>query len=303
MPIIGVVDPSHKQRKRDGDGPPNWLSPEELLEKALYEEPTWSPYPYEVIAAALREIEDRGDGISATALVSPCPRSLILERKVEYITDLDHLWRAFRGTMVHRVLEFSSRPASIAETRFFTKFLEDDELSCKPDLVTRDTIYDYKNVAQVPRYDYPYASHNQQLQINRYIMNNAAAWEKEGMRNAPLPFDVRTTPFRHLVIAYLDLDGPKQLETLTTIQVPTQPGAKNPSRSRRVSDVWTDDRVLDLIVPKFRMLRAALTDFPKFPKGAEEVWGGEADWRCPGYPHCPLRGKCLASRYPNGLVW
>jgi hypothetical protein len=83
LPVIGVVDPSHKANKASATPPP-WLPVEELLSKAYTAEPKWSPYTFEIINAALGEIEERGDNISTTTLTGPCPRSTVLERKEDY---------------------------------------------------------------------------------------------------------------------------------------------------------------------------------------------------------------------------
>ncbi len=312
MPLIGVVDPSHDERKTTKPGRlPAWLPIDELLEKSLNAGPRWSPYPFELLNAALGEFEERGDRISTTALTAPCPRSLVLERKEDYVLTIDELWRAFRGTMIHKVLEDASRLGAIAETRFFTE-IDGEPISCKPDLITRDgTMYDYKNGADVPRYDYMYQSHNEQLQFNRWIVQHHTRAEKND-RLVLLPFNPRNMEFDHLVIVYMDLDGPKVLETTKTIEVPnkTVPGTKK----RKVPDIWEDDTVLDGwedyrggfipgMRPRFAALRAAFNSYPDFPEECAEVWGGPPGWGCPGFPWCPLRGKCLASRYPNGLVW
>jgi hypothetical protein len=216
--------------------------------------------------------------------------------------------------MVHYVLEDTAREGSVAEVRFFAPIVGDELISCAPDLVTADgTMWDYKNAAEVPRYDYPYAGHQEQLNFNRWIVNNAIKWEKNG-EPYDLPFDVRTLQFQHLAIMYMDINGPKPLECTTTIQVPTSKGAKNPTKSKRVPDVWDDEKVMwgrksydgrDIpgMVERYKAMRVALDSYPKWPTGIEETWGGEAGWGCPGYPHCPLNNKCLASRYPDGLRW
>lgn len=296
MPLIGIVDPSHTQRRGDPWTPPKWYPVDDILEQAYRADPRWSPWSYELLNVAVSEIQERGDHISTTALVSPCPRSVVLERKADYVGDIDALWRAFRGTMVHAVLERAQRPNSVAEVRFIMEF-DDDELSCKPDLVTEaGDLWDYKNTENPPAYDYPYTEHTQQLQINRFVVNHADKWEAD-----ELPFNPRSLTFRHLSIMYLGPKWPKALETLKTERVPTKDGTG--TKPRRVPDIWSDDKVTDLILPRFRALRAALESYPEWPYGVEEVWGGEPSWKCPGFPHCPLKGMCLASRYPEGMVW
>ena len=305
MSIVGIIDPSHNEKKADiGGRAPKWFPLDTVLLESLNGDPRWSSWDYELLAAAIGELQDRGSHISTTALTGPCPRSTVLERKEPYVASIDDLWRAFRGTMIHYVLEYTARPGSIAEARFFATLDGRHEISCSPDLVWGDTIKDYKNTKEVPRYDFMYKGHQLQLQFNRWIVNNATRWEKDG-QPFDLPFDVRTAQFEHLVCQYLDIDGPKAIETTKTVQVPTKtPGAKA-TKNQRVPAVWSDKAVMDELVPRYRAMRAALDSYPVWPEGIEELWGGPPGWRCPGYPYCPLP-KCLAKRYTKdkgGLVW
>jgi hypothetical protein len=303
VPVAGVIDPSHNERKVDKSGRlPQWFSKDQVLSAALHADPKWSPWTYELLAAALEEFQERGDQISTTSLVAPCPRSLVLERKAPYILHMDDVWRAFRGTMIHYVLEGTARTNSIAEHRFFAPF-DAEEITCSPDLVTSDTIYDYKNTKQVPKYDYPYRSHVEQLQLNRYILNHATRVEKDGEVATQFPFDYRIANYQHLVVVYIDLDGPKPLEVTHSVEV------KGRTRKRREPHIWTDGEVLEAFIPRFRSLRAALDSYPEWPDGIEDIewWGSNPDpkdpWKCPGFPSCRLKGLCLASKRPNGLLW
>lgn len=302
MPIIGILDPSHEERSasRKVGYVPRWLTPEALLDRAYHSEPGWSPYSYELIASILSEQEDRGDSISTTALIGPCPRSTVLERKAEYIESLETLWRAWKGTMVHYVLEANARPNSIAEVRFIMPY-GNDKLSCKPDLITQEGVmWDYKNTANMPYGSYPKSYHTEQLQINRWVVNNATQWTKNS-KPCTLPWNPHELKFTNLVIEYLGVDYPKALETTKSVQVPNKTGPG--SHAVRVPYVWPDDEVKERVKDRYSALRAALAAYPEWPDGIEEVWGGERGWACPGWPYCPLRGSCLASRYPNGLVW
>lgn len=307
MPIAGVVDPSHKERIRSKYGAelPKWY-PVDYLMKLAYEndDPHWSPFTYELLSNALSEDRDSyyGDRITTTMLESPCPRSNIIARKEEYIEDVDELWMRFRGSMVHSSLEQHARPNSISEVRFFAK-VEDDEISGTPDLITQaGTMWDYKT-GKVPRWADPMPWHVEQLQINRWIVNNAHMWKKGDEENPPVPFDPRALDFQHLAILYMDDNGPVPLEFMERIDIPTKKGAKNPYKKVKVPGIWDDAKVLDMMMPRFKAMRAALESYPEFPKGVEKLWGGDNTWECPGPPYCPLRGMCLASRFPDALIW
>lgn len=301
--VVGIIDPSHKERKYDRSGSkPRWFPPEELLSIAREADPRWSPWTYELLAAAIGELQDRGDHISTTALVAPCPRSVVLERREDHVIDMDRLWRSFRGTMVHYVLEDTARSTGVAEHRFHAQFAG-GPLSCSPDLVTPDTIYDYKNVPTNPLYDYPKPYHSEQLQLNRYIVNHAEKVTRDGKVVTSFPFDYRSAEFKHLVIVYMDINGPKALETLHTVK---QEGRQ---RGRREPYIWDDKLVESHFKDRYQSLQAALESYPEWPDGIEDLdwWGPNYDpenpWACPGWPFCSLRHTCLASRYPHGLVW
>jgi hypothetical protein len=306
MPLVGLVDPSHSERRRDKPGRlPTWIPVEELLAESLRQGTKWSSWTYEMIQAALTEHQERGDRISTTTLVAACPRGTVLERKADYIGDLDSMYASLRGTMIHRTLEYEARPGSVAEGRFFTtlyggKGVGDLEVSGSPDLVTgppEATLYDFKTTDSPPTYDYPWAEHAEQVQLNRFIVNNAAKWELgEGQ---VLPWNPRELVIKHLVLVYLGPKWPKPLEVTVSVPWTTPSGA---TKKVKQPNIWTDERVREEFEPKLHWMARALNEYPVFPKGAELLWGGEADWRCPGKPLCQLP-NCVAKRFPNGLIW
>jgi hypothetical protein len=307
MGLVGIIDPSHQERKEDEPGRlPRWYPREELLERFITAPPKFAPYTYEIVNAALDQWQDR-DYISTTMLTGGCARSKVLERKEDFILGLDDLWAAFRGTQVHRTLEFYDRPSALAEARFFTTIRipgADVEVSCSPDLVVEEpaSVVDYKapvDDRSIPVYGYPWHSHVDQLQFNRFIVNHAERWDlREG---DALPWDPRALVFKHLYVVYLGTRGPKVIEVQKSIEVTFKNGNQG---NRKVPDIWDDEEVTDHIVPRLHAMSLALESYPVWPDGLEEMPGfeGEAGWRCPGKPWCRLP-DCLAKRYPNGMMW
>jgi hypothetical protein len=308
MPLVGLVDPTHNERKADEQGRlPNWFPLDVFQEQFRTASPKYSPWTWEVVDSALAQWQER-DYISTTMLVGGCARTKVLERKEDFILDIDSLWAAFKGTMVHRTLEFSARPGSLAEARFYTKFyvggVGDVEVSCSPDLVTQNpnAVVDYKAPSDdrsIPMYGYPWKSHVDQLQYNRYIVNHSEKWDlPEGVE---LPFNPRTLQFEHLYIVYLGSRGPKVIECQKAIPWEYKNGNTG---TRKVPDVWSDDTVEDDLVPRLRAMLRALDSYPVWPEGLEDEPGfeGPPGWRCPGRPWCKLP-DCLAKRYPDGLIW
>jgi hypothetical protein len=322
MPLVGLVDPSHSERRKNKPGRlPAWFTLDELRRKTLTEGPTWSPWTTELITAALAEHQERGDRLSTTLVVSACPRGAILERMEDYIGDLDQFYPALRGTMVHRTMEYVAREQAVAEARFFTTmYVEgygDVEVSCSPDLVTggvSPTVWDYKVTETPPSFDYPYRHHTEQLQLNRFIVNNAEKWElgsppdgeyPEGWQRVNdwdremLPWNPRTLQVQHLVVVYL---GPKWSKPMDIRRKETRITPNGDKVPIKVPDIWTDDRIHKEFDERLAWIVRGLAWYPDFPEGAEEVWHGDRTWRCPGPPVCRLP-NCIAKRWPNGLLW
>ncbi|HLE82280.1 MAG TPA: hypothetical protein VJA25_13470, partial [Dehalococcoidia bacterium] len=307
MPLIGLIDPSHDERKAAEPGRlPRWFPRDELLARFETASPKYSPYTYEVVSAALDQWQDR-DYVSTTMLVGGCARSKVLERTEDFILDLDSLWPAFRGTQTHRTLEFSARPHALAEARFFTTLYVtgygDIEVSCSPDLVTANpaAVVDYKaptDDRSIPSYGYPWKDHVNQLQYNRYIVNHAERWELAD-DELNMPWDPRALVFERLYVVYLGTRGPKVIECQKSIPWEFKNGNMG---TKKVPDVWPDDQVEDDMLPRLTAMLRALEAYPDWPVGLEKEPGfeGTPGWACPGKPWCKLP-DCLAKRYPYGL--
>jgi hypothetical protein len=325
MPLVGIIDPSHYERAHAKAGRlPNWLTLDEALLSSQAPNPKWSPWAFELIQAALGEHQERGKRMSTTALTSACPRSSVLERSVDYIASLDSMYAALRGTMVHRTLESYARLGAIAEYRFFAT-IDGIEISGSPDLVTEDTVYDYKvptDQTGVPSFGYPFRHQTEQLMMNAFILRHMTHWtDADGKPDAPLPFDPRDTPVTHAVIVYLGPKGPKVIEYQVNQEFVTPAGVTKKSKRPYV---WSDEEVLggrdddDIknggMRAKLHIMKNALDSYPDWPEPwenpdtglvhtAEAVWGGaNATWDCPGPPVCRLP-DCLARRRPGMYTW
>lgn len=315
MPLLGMVDPSHDERHDDEPGRlPIWAPVEEVLETARTASPKWSPWTYELVAAAIDEWQER-DYISTTMLTGGCARGKVLERKEEFIITLDSMYAALRGTQIHRTLEYTARPGGLAEGRFFTNVTvagEKVELSCSPDIIHPPALGDYKVTESPPNFAHPYKGHKLQLNFNRYIVNNATRWELGDGQE--LPWNPRGVEFENLYIVYLGPKGPKVIECTKSIEVTFLNGNKG---KKWLPYVMTDDEVYDLMKPKLEAMVVALNAYPEwpFPDDDEFVYKpheedspgytgfeGPPGWRCPGKPWCSLP-DCLAKRFPHGLRW
>jgi hypothetical protein len=306
MPLLGLVDPSHTERKNDEPGRlPKWLSVEDLLAEAAVAKPKWSPWPYELLNAAIEQWQER-DYISTTMLTGGCGRSSIIERKEPFIETVDNLYAVTRGTLIHEALQYAARPNSLAEARFFTtiklpKSKLDVEFSCSPDIITWNPngLGDYKMTENPPNF-YPWKSHTRQVQFNQWVVRHSEKWTMDG-EPFDLPFDPREWRPEHLYLVYLGPKGPVTMEVEHTREVLSPKGTPV---KRKVPYIWDDETVTDELLPRLRAVVAALNAYPDWPFKDEEPPGfeGPPGWACPGRPWCMLP-NCLAKRYPDGLVW
>ena len=237
-----------------------------------------------------------------SALVGGCLRGTIVERKADYIGDLDGMYAALMGTLMHRTLEYAARPGSLAEWRFWTT-VDGVEVSCSPDHIDPNVgvLTDWKKTEHPPSY-YPWPNHKEQVQLNRFIFNNAERWaDPDGNEDAELHVDPRTTRINHVVVTYLGPKGPTVMEIQKSVPWTTP---NNKVIKRKVPDVWSDKVVYDFLSPRLEAWSLAMDAFPDWPKGLEEYpgWNGPPEWRCPGAPLCNLP-NCVAKRYPNMLTW
>lgn len=308
MPMVGVIDPSHDERSAHDDGRlPAWLSKEDVLQASLDGGPKWSPWPYELLKAGFDNHQER-DYISVTMLTGGCGRGKVIERQADFIGDMDSMYASLKGTQIHRTLELAARPGAVAEHRFFTTLSVkglDVELSCSPDTVVFEepytAIYDWKTTENPPTFGYPWKSHDRQLQYNRWLVNHAEKWVDQDGHPVDLPFNPWETAFKHLAIVYLGPKGPKVIEVTKTREVTTP---NNKVVKRKMPYVWSDDEVLDDMMPRLEAMVRALDAYPEWPFEGEEAPGfeGPDGWGCPGKPWCSLP-MCLAKRFPNGLTW
>ncbi len=295
MPLVGVVDPSHKEMARDTQGRlPNWLTLDEMLKAA--EDSKFSSWPYELVRAMFAGYQER-DYTSTSTLVDHCVRSDVLKRKEDYVEDLQSLYIPFRGTNKHRLLEENAHPEAIAEARFFTT-VTGQEISCSPDHLTRTTLTDWKFTESPPMYNDPWRNHTEQVQFNAFIVRNSTYSEWKD-NTEDFPFDPTKEKATELRVVYL---GPKFVKSLTVEHtVDYFDLAKGKEVRGKRPDVWSDDKVLGIIQPRVEMFQRALDVYPEWPEGAEKLWGGEPGYQCPGSPLCKLP-NCLAKRYGR-LTW
>src|ERR1044071_4228495 len=291
MPLKFLIDSDARHANRRS----RVLPVEEALETARRARD--GLYSYELMRLMVDAQQDRGDKISTTTILSECDRNLVLERMTDYAASLDDLFASFRGTMFHGQLERAAADTAIVEKRYHALLPGGELLTCKPDLldVEAGVLWDYKIVAKLPRYAYPYHHHADQLKINRWIIDHAHAIEWEDDRPEPIAeveerigAAVRPHEWRELVVYYIHpLDGPRPL-------VVTQ--ARPDGKRGRVPDMSDDAEIERLMSTRYAVVREAFDAYkrdgtiPDIPEG----WDALSGWLC--VPYCNVRQTCLRRR-------
>lgn len=183
-------------------------------------EGSWSNIPHEVLSLIeLQVTKERPDGITVTQLLG-CPRKVFLEKGNDYCqTPLDN-WPAFRGTIVHSMLEAHGEGASV-EVRY-EKVHRGVTISGQPDNVRvigtgkKRLLRDWKSTNNLPKYDSVYSSHRLQVNIYRWLMD----------------LDPR---FTEIEVVYISMDGVKA--------IPLKRGGTSKYGRTIADEIMTDEQV------------------------------------------------------------
>lgn len=292
-------------------------------------------WTWEILAAmfaAQQQHPSHADGsrISTTVLTHKCLRQLVFERQQPFVRPLDGLWAMFRGTQFHAQLEAFAHPDSYGEARFYVDDLgvqlpavkaalprKDRSFSGSPDLVDPNVgiLYDYKRTKEVPRFEHVWPDHIAQLNINRWLVDNADrvqlkesgewaqradAYSTTGVKGI-LSYDSTTgeaqwdmhhpdvrkrfvpVDWQELIIVYVDDKGPKQITVRESIRVPAKKGG---FKNARIPVIWDDQQVETYITENYVKARQALVaGTAPIPDG----WEHQSHVLC-GY--CPMRRMC-----------
>lgn len=274
-------------------------------------------FTYELLASMYATVQDRGSRISTTTLTSKCMRSEFFKRTEEYAEKPESIWASFRGTMYHGQLEKFAAPGSIEEARYGL-ITDQGPLTGSPDLldVRMGILYDYKVTKEVPRFNYPWEDHVAQMNVNRWLVDNA--WWVEykgeyflldvsretqvlehidGFVNTNVRENVtrfRPTIWNELVLVYMDDKGPKPIACTRSIDVAKADG--NGTKKQRVPDIWGEERVTEYITTRYAAAKDALEagNMPPIP----EAFAG---WTHPLCAYCPKQKECIDAFYKEGI--
>ncbi|MBE0448260.1 MAG: PD-(D/E)XK nuclease family protein [Actinobacteria bacterium] len=144
-----------------------------------------------IIKAMIDREQEERDSITVTQL-SGCLRESYLSHKYDYYADPEQLYFAFRGELAHLIIERHQEKDAVAEQRFYRE-CTGIKISGRPDVIlpNKKLIRDYKTAKEVPRFNYPFRNHSQQLNLYAWLV----------------PFEIE-----RLQVVYLDMKGVKICE-------------------------------------------------------------------------------------------
>lgn len=226
----------------------------------------WGGLPYEVLLGIHANVSKvRPAEITVTTLLH-CARKVQLEREHDYYADPLKNYPAFRGTIIHAIVEGSATPGAVTEQRYARDF-EHYRISGGVDwhrlMVAkngRTLLRDYKSTNELPKYYSAYTDHQRQLNIYRWLLD----------------LDPDQTDME---IVYISMDGVKI--------IPLSAGGTTRNGRKKANQVWTDDQVED-----FLRERIALLDRPLLPY---KLVPDEDLWQCERY--CELKDLCYRKAY------
>lgn len=254
-------------------------------------------FTYEMLRSMFDEQQDRGERISTTTLTGKCLRSEFLKRKGEFHESPEKLWPAFRGTMFHGQLEYQAPPWCIAEARYKVHIEDLGEFTGSPDLVDprAGKLYDYKTTKEVPRFDYPWEDHANQVQVNRWLVDHATSveWQGEEYDLTVMENRARFVPhtWTELVLVYIDDKGPKPITCTKSVEVPAKAAGR--TKRARVPDIWPDDEAEDFIVTRYRAAKKALVGEGELPDVPDYM----LDFNHPLCGFCAMKQQCMSLHF------
>lgn len=222
----------------------------------------WGGFPYEVLLGMYKNLSKvRPPEITVTTLLH-CARKTQLEREVDFYADPRRNFPAFRGTVIHTIVESDAAPGAVVEQRYARDF-EGTRITGGLDwhrLMTakngKTLIRDYKSVNELPRFNSAYTTHQQQLNLYRWLLG----------------LDPEDTV---LEVVYISMDGVKI--------IPLSAGGETRTGRKKAQQVWDDDRAEEFIRERLALLqRDGILPYRLVPE--------EDLWMCAEY--CEVRELC-----------
>jgi len=227
----------------------------------------WGGFPYEVLLGMYKNLSKvRPAEITVTTLLH-CARKVHLEREVEYYADPHKNYPAFRGTIIHAVVQGDATPDAVVEERYARDF-EGTRISGGIDWHRlmkakngKTLLRDYKSTNELPKYFSAYTSHRQQLNLYRWLLD----------------LDPEET---EMEVVYISMDGVKI--------IPLSAGGETRTGRKKANQVWDDDQVEEFLRERIALLKhEPILPYRLVPE--------EDLWMCAEY--CEVRELCYRKAY------
>lgn len=224
-------------------------------------------FPYEILLGMHKNLTKvRPAEITVTTLLH-CARKVQLEREHDFFADPRKNFPAYRGTVIHALMQDSATPGAIVEERYTREF-EGVVISGGVDWYRvmkakngRTLLRDYKSTNELPYYNTAYTDHRRQLNIYRWL----------------LYLDPAETD---LEIVYISMAGVKI--------IPLSAGGETRTGRKKANHVWDDDQVEEFLRERIALLnRDELLPYRLVPE--------EDLWQCEKY--CELKSLCYRKAY------
>lgn len=149
-------------------------------------------FDYPILAAMQRNLREE-EGISVSSLLN-CLRKVVLQVRNDVYLNPKELYYAFRGQLFHAVIAQAQADGAICEEKF-ERTIAGITLSGHPDVIYPEhrKLVDYKSTRRIPKKDKPYANHDIQVNLYRYLV--APEYQVE-----------------HLEIVYFDMSNVKRVK-------------------------------------------------------------------------------------------
>lgn len=224
---------------------------------------SWAGLTYELLAGMHESItKERPAEVTVTTLLH-CARKVHLEHEAEFFTDPYRNYPAFRGTIIHALMEGFKDPEAITEQRYSREFdgtLISGGIDWWRWFGDRALIRDFKSVNELPKYNSAYTSHIQQVNLYRWLLDL-----DPGMTD--------------IEIVYISMDGVKI--------IPLKAGGTTKTGRKVAQQMWDDAKVEEFIRSRLALYRSAPLPYRLVPD--------EDLWMCAEY--CEVKNLCYRKAY------
>lgn len=207
----------------------------------------WSGFPYEILLGMYQNlVKVRPAEITVTQLLH-CARKNQLEKTTDFYADPRTNYPAYRGTIIHSIMERNAPMNAQVEQRYAREYegvLISGGIDWSMSVAHgRTLLRDFKSVVDLPKYYSAYTTHQQQINLYRWLLH----------------LDPDKTDME---IVYISMDGVKI--------IPIKAGGETKGGRKIANQVWSDEQVESFIRQRLPLLQQDLLPYRLVPD--EDLW-------------------------------